>query len=87
LGRVGRTLDEVEDALSGIPRRNPPPPPNMPDGRMYSPQADNITRHADGRITARTAGHRIEIGADGSITIRRLSGEIDFHQPEAGGGN
>jgi hypothetical protein len=82
LGRVGRTLDEVEDALSGIPKKTPPPPPKMPDGRMYPPQADNIIRNPDGSISARTAGHRIEIGADGSITIRNIkTGEIDFHQP------
>jgi hypothetical protein len=87
LGRVGRTLEEVEDALSGIPKKTPPPPPKMPDGRMYPPQADNIVRNTDGSISARTAGHRIEIGADGSITIRNIkTGEIDFHQPGAGGG-
>jgi RHS repeat-associated protein len=87
LDRIGRTLDEVEDALSGVPRKNPPPPPKMPDGRMYPPQADNIVRNADGSISARTAGHRIQIGADGSITIRNIeTGGIDFHQPGAGRG-
>jgi len=85
LGRVGRTLDEVEDALSGIPKKNPPPPPNMPDGRMYPPQADNIVRHADGSITARTRGHDISIGRDGSITMtNRQTGKVDFQQPGAG---
>jgi hypothetical protein len=86
--RLSQTLTEVEDELSGIPRQEPPPPPNRPDGRMYPPQADNIRRLPDGSITARTAGHRIEIGADGSITIRNIrTGDIDFHQPGAGGGN
>lgn len=85
LGRVGRTLEEVEDALSGIPSRNPPPTPNMPDGRMYPPQADNIVRHADGSITARTRGHDISIGRDGSITMtNRQTGNIDFQQPGTG---
>lgn len=88
LVRLSQTLMEVEDELSGIPRQEPPPPPNRPDGRMYPPQADNIRRLPDGSITARTAGHRIEIGADGSITIRNVrTGDIDFHQPGAGGGN
>lgn len=87
LGRVGRTLEEVEDALSGIPKKTPPPPPKMPDGRMYPPQADHITRNPNGSISASTAGHRIEIGADGSITIKNIeTGQIDFHQRGAGGG-
>jgi len=85
LGRVSQTLHEVEDALSGIPRQNPPPPPNMPDGRMYPPLADRITRHADGSITAQTRGHDISIGRDGSITMtNRQTGQVDFHQPGAG---
>lgn len=88
LVRLSQTLMQVEDELSGIPRQEPPPPPNRPDGRMYPPQADNVRRLPDGSITARTAGHRIEIGAGGSITIRNVrTGEVDFHQPGAGGGN
>ncbi|WP_413199899.1 hypothetical protein, partial [Nostoc piscinale] len=31
--------------LSGIPMQNLPPPSNMPDGRMYPPLDDYITRH------------------------------------------
>lgn len=88
LARLSQTLVEVEDELSGIPKQEPPPPPNRPDGRMYPPQADNVQRLADGNITARTAGHRIEIGVDGSITIRNVrTGEIDFYQAGVGGGN
>jgi hypothetical protein len=63
------TLEEVEDALSGVPKQVPPPLPSMPDGRMYPPLPDNIIRHADGSITARTRGHVIEAGADGSLRI------------------
>ena len=37
LEEVGKTLDEVEDALRGIPKQVPPPPPNKLDGRMYPP--------------------------------------------------
>lgn len=81
LARLSQTLMEVEDELSGIPSQEPPPPPNRPDGRMYPPQADNLQRLHDGNITARTAGHLIELGVDGSITIRNVrTGEIDFHQ-------
>jgi hypothetical protein len=82
LERISRTLDDVEDDISGIPRGNPPPPPSMPDGRMYPPQADNIVRHGDGSITARTRGHTIEIGSDGSVTMtNRQTGNLDFYQP------
>lgn len=85
LSRIGRTLDEVEDLHSGIPKKTPPPSPSMPDGRMYPPLSDNIVRNADGSIIARTKGHIIDIGKDGSITIRLRSGEVVFQQ--AGGGN
>jgi hypothetical protein len=88
LGRVNQTLTVVEDALSGIPRQNPPPPRNMPDGRMYPPLEDSIIRNPNGSITANTRGHTIEIGRDGSITMtNRQTGQVDFHQPGAGGGN
>ena len=82
LGQVSRTLDAVEDELSGVVRKDPPPPPNMPDGRMYPPLADNIVRNTDGSITARTRGHTIRCGGDGSITItNRKTGNVDFHKP------
>lgn len=81
LEELCRTLEQVEDELSGIPKQMPSPPLNMPDGRMYAPEEDCITRHADGRITAKTQRHIIELGADGSITIRRKSsGSVEFHK-------
>jgi len=84
LDRLEQTLTEVEDELSGIPRSDPPPP-KMPDGRMYPPLEDNIIRNPDGSISARTKGHNIEIGKDGSITIRdKQTGQIEFQQ--LGGG-
>jgi hypothetical protein len=84
LGRIRRTMDEVEDAMSGIPKKEPPPPPKLPDGRMYPPRDDFVTRNPDGSISARTAGHNIEIGKDGSIKIisRKTKG-IEFEQPGA----
>ena len=79
LEQIATTLDAVEDAWSGVPKKMPPPPPNMPDGRMYPPLADFTVRHADGAITARTRGHIIDIGADGSVAIRsKRTGTIVF---------
>jgi hypothetical protein len=86
LDRIRRTMDEVEDDLSGVAKKDPPPPPHMPDGRMYPPRDDFVTRHDDGSMSARTAGHRIEIGRDGGITItNRRTGDVEFEQPGAGG--
>jgi hypothetical protein len=82
LRQVSDTLDEVEDQFSGVPKRSPPPPPGENDGRMYPPLSDNITRQADGSIIARTRGHRINIGSDGSITITNFkTGEVEFKKP------
>jgi hypothetical protein len=85
LARLSQTLTDVEDELSGVPRQEPPPLPNVPDGRMYPPQADMSVRHADGSITARTRGHDVLIGRDGSITVtNRRTGQVEFHQNGAG---
>jgi len=65
LKQICTVLDEVEDAYSGVPKQDPPPPPDMPDGRMYPPQADHIHRRSDGSIGATTRGHVIEITAGG----------------------
>ncbi|MCB1257654.1 MAG: hypothetical protein KDB26_11135 [Microthrixaceae bacterium] len=74
LGLLSRTLDEVEDAHSGVPRN--PNPGLAPDGRMYPPQADNIIRHTDGSITATSRRHTIEIDPGGRTVIRdRASGQ------------
>ena len=73
---IDRLLTEVEDELSGIAERSPPPPFEEDDGRMYPPQADRITRHGDGSLTAQTAKHVIEIGSKGAIRILRRRGRI-----------
>lgn len=79
LDQLGATLNEVEDLFSGIPRKDPPPPPTMPDGRMYPPLPDNIIRHVDGAITAKTRGHIIEIGVDGTLIITsKRTGLVEF---------
>jgi hypothetical protein len=79
LAHVRDTLDEVEDQHSGIPKAVPPPPPSMPDGRMYPPLDDFITRAPDGSITARTRAHMVEIAPDGAVRIvNRRTGVVDY---------
>lgn len=80
--QLSDTLDETEDQFSGIPKKNPPPPPNQNDGRMYPPLDDFTTKHPDGSLSARTRAHRIEITADGKITITSVrTGQIEFSKP------
>jgi hypothetical protein len=77
--QLGTILEEVEDQMSGVVKKTPPPPPAMPDGRMYPPLPDNITPLPDGGILAKTRGHVIEIGVDGSITIKnKRTGAVEF---------
>ena len=76
------TLEHVEDEFSGIPRRDPPPEPDVFDGRMYPPFGDQLTRTATGNITARTRGHILEMSTDGTIVIRKkLTREVVFTKP------
>ena len=62
-----RTLDDVEDAYSGVAKVANPGLKYQ--GRMYAPRADNITRLEDGSIHAVTAGNVIRILSDGTIRI------------------
>ena len=79
--QLSETLDETEDAFSGVPKQNPPPPPNKNDGRMYPPLEDFTTHNPDGSLSARTRAHRIDITADGKVTITSLrTGQVEFHQ-------
>jgi hypothetical protein len=81
-----RTLEEVEDELSGMRKSDPPPPPGRPDGRMYPPLEDFVVRAADGSLMASTRGHRIEIDAGGGIRItNRKSNVIEFEKRGAHG--
>lgn len=82
LGQIGKTLDDVEDAFSGVPKSANPG--LKYDGRMYPPQADNIKRLADGSIKVRTKGNRIDIGANGSIDIFDLNGNSILSKPGGG---
>ena len=73
------TLEQVEDELSGLPKQTPPPSFNQSDGRMYCPLEDHIQRRDDGSIMAITRGHRIEIGANGTIRIlNRFENSVEF---------
>lgn len=75
------TLDEVEDAWSGIAKKSPPPPPSSSDGRMYCPMPDFVLRLNDGSIVALTRGHRVEIRSDGSLKIiSKITGETEFEK-------
>jgi hypothetical protein len=48
---------------------------------MYPPLPDHIIRHPDGAITARTRGHIVEIGVDGSIVIKnKRTGAVEFNK-------
>ncbi|MFM7888557.1 MAG: polymorphic toxin-type HINT domain-containing protein, partial [Pseudanabaena sp.] len=81
LTQVRDILNQVEDDLSGIPRQNPPPPPNMPEGRMYPPLDDYVQRNVNGTITSRSRGHNIEISPQGDIKIMdRRTGDVVFYK-------
>jgi hypothetical protein len=78
-GLICRTLDEVEDKLSGIPKQTPPPPLRAPGGRLYPPRADRIIPQPDGGLVAATRHHIIHIGPGGSIAIvSARTGVIEF---------
>ena len=65
--QMNRTLDEVEDAYSGVAKAQNPG--LKYDGRMYPPRADYTTRLPNGGLEAITKGNVIRIGPDGSIRI------------------
>lgn len=66
---VSRTLNEVENAHSGIPYD---PTTQGRDGRLYPPQADSeVSSPVDGFRAYRTRGHTVLIGDQGQIRIIR----------------
>ncbi|MET0386573.1 MAG: DUF6861 domain-containing protein [Polyangiales bacterium] len=81
LAQLRTTLDDVEDAHSGVPKSDPPPPIGQSDGRMYPPLDDRVVRKPDGTIQANTRAHDIECGTDGSLRItNRRTGEVDYER-------
>ena len=79
LRQLCNTLDEVEDAWSGILKQAPAPPLSVSDGRMYCPMADFTLHREDGSILAMTRGHRIEIASDGALRIiSKITGLAEF---------
>ncbi|WP_162006864.1 RHS repeat-associated core domain-containing protein [Roseimaritima sediminicola] len=79
LDLIGKTLDDVEDAYSGVAKSKNPGLEY--DGRMYPPQSDNIRRTSDGCIQVRTKGNRIDIGKKGDIEITDLDGNTILSKP------
>jgi hypothetical protein len=69
--QMNKTLDEIEDAHSGV--KKDPSPPRGPTDRMYPAQSDSIVHEADGSITASSRNHTTTYGSDGSITVTERS--------------
>lgn len=81
---VSRTLNQVEDALSGVPYD---PSKWQTDDRLYPPQLDSeraFSGHPKVR-RFRSLQHNTLIGENGSIEIRTLANEVVFSKVGADG--
>ncbi|MDQ3332035.1 MAG: hypothetical protein M3552_15500 [Planctomycetota bacterium] len=78
---ICRSLEEVEDELSGIVKADPPPAPEQDDGRMYPPLGDYVRRMSNGGIIARSRRHRIVIGSNGRMKVWNLdTNDVEFER-------
>jgi len=86
LGLIRRTLNEVEDELSGFPM-NPDPPLKSAEDRMYPPELDQIHDVPGSPKVKRLRSryHNTFVGENGAIEIRSSSGTIEFFKPGADG--
>lgn len=68
-----RTIDEVEDEFSGVPKN---PARWQSDGRIYMPQVDSEVRPPRPWVRKfRTRGHYALFGPNGSVEVQDLKGE------------
>ncbi len=83
--QVRKTIDQVEDEMSGLPKKDPPPPPSVNDGRMYPPLDDRVQPTVEGGLQTDTRGQKIELGPDGSIKVTsKKTGAVEFSKPGGG---
>ncbi len=81
LDQLCETLDQVEEEMSGVAKKSPPPALSDNDGRMYCPLADFTTVLEDSSILALTRGHRIEFAANGAVRIfDKFTGLVEFEK-------
>ena len=66
---ICRTLEEVENEFSPLPKQSPPP--RTFDGRMYLPEADNIVKAPDNSMWIKTRHHRVRIDPGGAFCVFR----------------
>ncbi|MGL4550743.1 MAG: hypothetical protein ACRC33_06110 [Gemmataceae bacterium] len=82
---LGRLLDQIEDAHSGVPADPEAALTGPSDGRMYPPHSHYRRPVREGLVRYRTKGHNVYIADNGAIQIRTLSGQIDVSRAGADG--
>ncbi|MGX5816614.1 RHS repeat domain-containing protein [Chitinophaga lutea] len=76
---INKTLDEVEDQFSGIPKASGVT--RGDDGRMYGILDEMYVKTLkDGTKIANSRGHRTVLGTDGSIKVQSLDGTKTFFE-------
>lgn len=77
LALICRTLEAVENEHCKVPRQDTPP--LKFDGRMYSPQPDNIKVRDDGSMWIKTRRHQVLIRTNGGFVIYRETAHNELH--------